>query len=418
MELNPRERQRYQVVKEYVMGKLSRKQAAVTMGVSKKTVSLLKARYLTDGKAGFHHGLSGTQPVNRTRRAVEQRIVECYQDNYAGFNFTHFYEQIEASGRLYQMSDGEYLSSRSVARILTRNQLVSPMAKRKRPKNNSHPVRPRRTRFGELVQLDASLHDWLSLGSERKMTLHVAIDDATSVVLAGYFCETETLRGYFQLAHQILTNYGIPGDFYTDRRTVFEYLSGKRKEAEHIQFKNACSTLGIDIIATSVPQAKGRVERSFRTHQDRLVSELRLAGIVTVPEANAYLAGYIQRHNQKYALAPVDSTQAFRLVGKNVDLNKVLAVVSPRKILNGNVISFKSRQYQPMRTNSTRLILPVDTPVETVETFDGQLLIRYDTIYYQAGYFADGTLTAHSPPATHPWKQSYGQKLGRNSGEK
>jgi hypothetical protein len=415
MELNQQEKRKYLVIKEYVDGKLSRKQAAVKLNVCAKTISILRSSYLTNGKSAFSHGLKTTVPVNRTRRVVERRIVDCYKGGYIGFNFTHFYEQIETSGLLYKMTDGEYISRRSVARILGRNNLVSPRAKRKRRKDNSHPVRLRRTSFGELVQLDASLHDWLSLGMQHKITLHLAIDDATSNVLAGYFCETETLHGYFQIAYQIFVGYGVPVDFYTDKRTVFEYRSGKRKEAEHIQFKNACNQLGIGIITTSVAQAKGRVERSFRTHQDRLVSELRLAGITTVWQANEYLVGYIRQHNIKYALAHTNSeTDVFRPLDESIEPNKLLSVISQRKILNGNIISFKSCQYLPIKSDGSQLILPVNTPVETIETLDGQLLIRHDSIYYQVQHFANGRLTAHSPPVAHPWKQTYGLKLSRS----
>src|SRR5680860_104264 len=414
MWLNQREQQKYLVIKEYVLGKLSRKQAATKLSVSKKTISILKANYLSRGKDSFSHRLKGVKPANRTRSVVERQIVGCYLDSYNGFNFTHFYEQIEDNGLLYKVTAGEYLSQRSVARILERNSITSPRANRKRRKDYNHPVRSRRTNFGELVQLDASLHDWLSLGPKHKLTLHLAIDDATSKILGGYFCETETLYGYFQLVSQIFTSYGIPVDFYTDRRTVFEFQSGKKKEAEHIQFKNACTQLGIGIITTSVPEAKGRVERSFRTHQDRLVSELRLTGITTIRGVNEYLDGYIKRHNNRYAIEQSkDSANAFKQLDKNISLNRILYVVSQRKVLNDNVVSFKKCQYFPIKGDGSPLLLPVNTPVEIVETLDGQLLIRCSDTYYQTQYFADGRLTAHPPSTTHPWKQTYGQKLSQ-----
>jgi hypothetical protein len=267
--------------------------------------------------------------------------------------------------------------------------------------------------------MDASFHDWLSLGPEHKINLHLAVDDATSHLLGGYLYPTETIIGYYQVLHQVLVEYGVPVDLYTDRRSVFKYNSKRAIESEHIQFKNACNALGIGIIPTSIAQAKGRVERSFRTHQDRLVSELRLAGITTINEANEYLAGYMKRHNTKYALdVPVDRRgepmSVFRPLGDQADLNRILAVVEQRKVLNGNLISFKGKQYYIVKDDSSRLLLPVNTPVETVKTLDGQLLIKYDDIYYKAIYFADGRLTAHTPPATHPWRRApYGRNLGR-----
>jgi hypothetical protein len=265
-----------------------------------------------------------------------------------------------------------------------------------------------------LVQLDASNHDWLSLGASNKINLHLAIDDATSQLLGGYFCRTETLVGYFTIFHQILTSYGIPGEFYTDRRTVFEYRAGLRKEAEHVQFKNACNSIGVGIITTSVAEAKGRVERSFRTHQDRLVSEFKSAGITTIAGANEYLIGYIKRHNERYALKIDNNTSSvFKPLENSVDVNKLLSVITPRKILNGNVVSFKGKQYYPIEDNGSRLLLPINTKIEIVETFNEKLLIKHNNIYYATQFFTDGRLTAHVPLSTHPWKQTYGQKLSQ-----
>jgi len=173
---------------------------------------------------------------------------------------------------------------------------------------------------------------------------------------------------------------------------------------------DACTQLGIGIITTSVPEAKGRVERSFRTHQDRLVSELRLTGIATIRGVNEYLDGYIKQHNKRYALKQLKgSPSVFRQLDKNININRILSVVSQRKVLNGNVVSFKKFQYFPIKDDDSTLILPVNTPVDIVETLDGQLLIRCNDSYYQTRCFAEGRLTAHTPSMTHPWKQTYKQ---------
>lgn len=405
MDLSQKEQQKYLVIKEYVSGKATRKQAAIRLSVSLKTVSVLKAGYIKDGKSYFCHKLKNSIPRNRVGINVEAAIVGCYKSSFKRFNFTHFYEYIADSGLLYELTHGEYLTPRTVARILERNGIISPQANKKRRKDNQHPTRPRRLSFGELVQLDASNHDWLSLGPSYKINLHLSIDDATRQLLGGYFCKTETLVGYFTVFHQILTNYGIPGDFYTDRRTVFEYMAGLRKEAEHIQFKNACKSLGVGIIPTSIAQAKGRVERSFRTHQDRLISELELAGITTIEGANEYLVHYVKRHNERYALK-IDGNipNGFKPLGEFADVNKILSIVTPRKILNGNVISFNGKQYYPIKENGSRLLLPVNLKVEVVEAFNGELLIKHNNVYYTAQYLTDGRLTAHPPPANHPWR--------------
>lgn len=403
--LNQKEQQKYLVIKEYVDSNLSRKQAAIRLGVSTKTISVLKAGYLLSGKNYFSHKLKNRTPQNRIGLDVELAILKYYKANYSGFNFKHFYEYTIDSGLLFELTHGEYISARTVFRILERNNITSPQANKRRRKNNQHLTRPRRLSFGELVQLDASNHDWLSLGVSHKINLHLAIDDSTSQLIGGYFCRTETLSGYYIVFRQILTRYGIPRQFYTDKRSVFEYRAGIIKENEHIQFKAACASLGTSIIATSVAQAKGRVERSFRTHQDRLVSELKLAKITTLAGANEYLLGYMKRHNERYALkVDENSPSAFRSLSDSIDVNKVLSIITPRKILNGNVISFKGKQYYPISNNNKRLLLPLNTQIEIVETLDSRLLIKHGNDYYGTRYFASGRLTAHLPPPTHPWR--------------
>src|SRR5659263_397664 len=133
------------------------------------------------------------------------------------------------------------------------------------PDEDAHPRRPRCKYFGEMLQMDASLHDWFG---KDKTQLHIAVDDSTGQIVGAYFDHQETLNGYYHLLYQILTTYGIPAMFFTDRRTVFEYKQIKNPATEDdtfTQFSYACSRLGIDIKTGSVPQAKGRVERYFQT---------------------------------------------------------------------------------------------------------------------------------------------------------
>jgi len=415
MELKPSERLKYSVIRDYVNGKIKRKQASVKLNLTPSTISVLKSGYLTEGKSFFKHKSAGSLPVNKVLPEVEDNVVQCYKTQFLGFNFTHFYDSIEESGKLYELTYGECLTPRTVARLLVRNGIVSPQANKKRVKDNNHPLRPRRLGFGELVQMDASIHDWLSIGHD--IALHLAIDDSDSSILAAHFMKTETLTGYFKIFHQILLDYGIPDTFYTDRRIVFDRSSmGKGKNnSKPTQFERACLDLGVEIVSTSVAQAKGRVERSFRTHQDRLINELKKAGIKTINEANVFLLDYIRRHNEKFALRPSTDHQelSFRPSPSNTDLNRILSIRKLHKVLNGNIISFGNKQYYLTKDNGERLILPVDTPIEIIKAFDETLLAHYNNRYFQLEFFTDGRCSAHKPPDSHPWKQNYGQKLSR-----
>jgi transposase InsO family protein len=259
--------------------------------------------------------------------------------------------------------------------------------------------------------MDGSTHPWLSQQTKLKSTLHLAIDDATSMLLGGFFAAQETLTGYYQTVRQLITRYGVPEAFYTDRRSIFEYQSGKSKENSRIQFARACRHLGIEIITTSVPQAKGRVERSFATLQSRLLNELHYYGIGSLPEANQYLQNYIAAHNAKFAISPQQLPSAFAALPKSCDLNKILSIVEPRTVLSGHTISYGNAQYLPQKANGQAILLKPNTKVQTVKTLDNQLLLQYGGKYYSLQLVANGKSTSHTPPPTHPWKQGYGKSL-------
>jgi hypothetical protein len=162
---------------------------------------------------------------------------------------------------------------------------------------DAHPRHPRCAYFGELIQMDASVHHWFG---RNKTQLHIAVDDATGAIVGAYFDTQETLNAYYHILYQILTKYGIPYMFLTDRRTVFEYKQKKSPSVEEdtfTQFGYSCKQLGIHIKTSSIPQSKGRVERMFQTLQSRLPIELRLAGISSIEQANEFLNSYIKKFN-------------------------------------------------------------------------------------------------------------------------
>ncbi|MDR1033286.1 MAG: hypothetical protein LBL41_00715 [Bifidobacteriaceae bacterium] len=185
---------------------------------------------------------------------------------------------------------------------------------------------------------------------------------------------------------------------------LYIYNSRKKDIGAKVQFKRACNELGTDIITTSVAQAKGRVERSFSTHQDRLIAELRLHNIKSIDEANVYLEQYVDYHNKRFAICSSDDTSSFMPVPCDVNLNYVLSLQYTRKILNGNIVSYKNNQYMPMKDYNTPLLLRLRTSVIMVETFDNKLLIKHNNKYYKTKLFRHGKATAHTPPKTHPWK--------------
>lgn len=289
------------VIKKTTSGQLTTKAAAARLGCTRQYVNKLKSKYKAEGKAAFVHGNTGKERRWKTGSAVESAVVILYSGKYSGFNFRHFCEKLNEDEAIA-------LGYKAVRRILCEAGFRSPKAHKSRRRPNEHPSRPRKDNFGEMLQTDASLHPWFGEGLP-KATLHGAIDDATGTVMGLFFDKEETLFGYYEMAHQIFVKYGIPSCFYSDNRTVFEYrkLSEKDKTVDrdvHVNFKRMCMQMGIELITTSVPEAKGRIERLWGTLQSRLMSELRLRGIATIDAANAFLPAFTADYNKRFASKP------------------------------------------------------------------------------------------------------------------
>jgi hypothetical protein len=295
--------------------------------------------------------------------------------------------------------------------------------------DETHPRRPRCAYFGEMLQMDASVHLWFG---DSKSQLHVAIDDATGSIVGAYFDHQETLHGYYQVFLQILSTHGIPYMFYTDRRTVFEYKQKKSPSIEEdtfTQFSYACHQLGVEIKATSVPQAKGRVERLFQTLQSRLTIELRLKGITTLNQANEFLNSYIKKFNDKFAI-PLDNIKSvFEEQPSTEIIDHTLAVISTRKIDNGHSIQYKNNYYKLVDDYDSPVYFYKGTPVTVISTLSGKLLTCvHEKLYtlvlipehervsrnfdFQSTQVASTTKKKirTMPDNSHPWKESIFKK--------
>ncbi len=193
----------------------------------------------------------------------------------------------------------------------------------------------------------------------------------------------ETLNGYYHVFYQILTNYGIPYKFLTDNRTVFNYMSlnpDKRTSDKDVltQYGYACKQLGIELETTSVSQAKGLIERTNGTFQWRLVNKLKFNGITTIEEANKYLTEvFVPKFNSKFAMDYKKFSSVFENPPSTEKINYTLAVLTLRKIDNGNAIKFKNKYYQPYLNNELKCFLP-KTECLVINAFNGDLLVSID----------------------------------------
>ena len=288
---------------------------------------------------------------------------------------------------------------------------------------DSHPRQEKPKYFGEIIEMDGSIHNWFG---NFKCCLHLAIDLSSGNIVAGYFDVQETLRGYYTIYKQILENYGIPVCFKTDNRTVFNYesLSKKNRTSDKdvlTQFGYACKILGTDLKTTSVSQAKGTIERANGTFQGRLVQELRLEGITNINDANDYLIKqFIPNFNKRFALNYKKLPNAFEAPPNKNKINYTLAILSTRKIDNGNSIKFKNKYYQPVDSNSNLKCFIKGTECLVIEAFDGTLLVTIDDNIYALKELKTHKLISEEldeivndipkekriyiPPMSHPWK--------------
>ncbi len=244
--------------------------------------------------------------------------------------------------------------------------------------------------------------------------LHLAIDDASGQIIGGYFDTQETLKGYYHVFHQILKKHGVPATFLTDRRTVFIYESKESKRLEEdtfTQFGFACHQLGVEFRTSSVPQAKGRIERL----NERLPVDLDRLGITTLKEANRYLSTWISNFNKKFGLSVRDSV--FEKAPK-AKLNLLLARVSNRVVDNGHHVRYLNRFYLPT-SGSNDLFFTRKTKVLVIEAFNGNIYLNIADKVYTARKLLEHTLVSNEfddvvenkkerrkyiPPQSHPWK--------------
>ena len=287
---------------------------------------------------------------------------------------------------------------------------------------DSHPRGEKPKYFGELIEQDGSIHEWFG---GFKTCLHLAIDKATSTIVGAYFDKQETLNGYYNVFHQILINYGIPYKFLTDNRTVFNYMSlnpDKRTSDKDVltQYGYACKQLGVELETTSVSQAKGLIERTNGTFQGRLVSELRLNNITTIDKANKYLIDvFVPYFNNRFALDYKKFESVFEQAPVEEKINYTLAVLTPRKIDNGNSIKYQNKYYQPYLNNQLKCFMPkIDCLV--IKAFNGDLLVTIDEQILELKELSrnerfskefDEVIEVkekkkYIPPMTHPWKLS------------
>ena len=363
--LNQKEQARISVLNSVLEYQVPVTQAAEVLGVSPRHARRMLAAYREHGAAALAHGNRGRRPHNAIPSAEADAVVELATHRYQGANHTHLTE-------LLKEREDIDLSRPTVRRILTKAGIGSPRSRRS-PQHRFR--RQRMPQAGILVQLDGSHHAWLE-DRGPKFTLLLAVDDATSAVVNAVFCISENTAGYFTLLEGLIERWGIPLAVYSDRHAVFKHNARQPETAaEATQFTRSLQELGIRQIFARSPQAKGRVERAAGTFQDRLVTELRLAGARTIDQATTVLRDFLPRYNARFAVQPEHPEPAYRSADPDLRLSEILCFKDTRKVARDNTVKYNWRVLQ-LLPDAERTSY-ADLRVEVLERPDGELSVQY-----------------------------------------
>lgn len=443
--LRMKEQNKYKIIKELVDHNGNKNRAKEKLGLTIRQINRLIKIYKEKGKSGFVHGNRSKKPAKSLDKTISDNIILLYRNKYQGFNFKHFQEYLESDENIkvsytyvYTTLMNAGITSPRVRRATKRRLAKEKLEKEKKLENkseeeieiivnhevaleDSHPRGEKPKYFGEITEMDGSTHLWFG---DKKCCLHLAADKTTNTIVGAYFDWQETLNGYYNVFKQILENYGIPAKFKTDNRTVFYYHilnENKRTSDKDVltQFGYACKQLGVDLETTSVSQAKGLIERDNGTFQDRLVSELRLNNITTIEEANTYLQEiFVPKFNAKFALDYKKFKSVYETSPSSEQINYTLAVLTPRKIDNGNAIKYYNNYYQAYE-NGILKCFRAKTECLVIKAFDGELFVTIDEKIYElrklethekyskdfdTKEIEEKKKTKYVPPMSHPWK--------------
>jgi hypothetical protein len=362
MTMTAREQERARVLWRIGNGELTVADGAALLGLSERQVWRLRRAVALAGPVGLVHGNRGRPSPRRTPADIRAAIL-AVRAGYGPVNDCHFAE-------LLAEREGIGIGRETLRSILRAAGVASPR-RRRPPAYRSR--RPRLPAEGALLQLDGSRHDWLE-DRGPWLTLVGAIDDATGLVVGAVFRDQEDSAGYLEVLAQVVARHGLPVAIYRDGHSAFEVTSPRRSgEPELTQVGRALVELGIASIPAGSPQAKGRIERLWGTFQDRLRVELRLAGVVDRAGACAFLPGFIERHNARFAVPPAEPEPVWRAVPADIDLGRVLVFKYRRRVARDHTVRVGSRVLQLAR-RATGAANYAGKLVEVHEGLDGSLV--------------------------------------------
>ena len=331
------------------------------------------------------HGLTG-KPSNNSPSPREIEFIRNFKNKYPVISISQFqdiyHEDVIWSPKMTKIVKEYNLKVRSYSffeNLYHKEGWKSPVKhKRFNKEYEKHPLRDPSPKRGILIMIDGTPHDWFQNGT--KYSLHLAIDDATGEILAGWFMPTECLEGYVHMLEILVTKHGIPENIYCDRHTILI----NPKNGELTNFGHMCEDLGINIIAANSAQAKGKVEKWNNTIQNRLLNDITRYNIKSVDELNIFFNDYYSNYlNQKYAYEPKEEDSAFVPLD-NIDLSNILCIRDKRTMLSGNVISWKNNYYQILDKDDSVKHIFKGTEVEVYQNVLTKIVkVKYYNNFYE-----------------------------------
>ena len=423
--MSVKEIDKLKIIHEVLQKRLKQRQAARQLRISTRQVKRLCRRVRREGTRGLIHRLRGLPSNHQLKAGLLDEALDKVKTLYEDFGPTLANEKLK---KLHEI----VLSDSRLRRGMIQAHLWTPH----KHKVKHRVWRERRSCVGELEQLDGSDHPWFE-GRGPRCVLLIFIDDATSRILFGVFIPVEDTLNLLAAAKAYLLLHGRPLAFYVDKDSIYKINRQAtieeqlRDEQPLTQFTRAMKELDIKVIAAHSPQAKGRVERGFQTHQDRLVKELRLAGISTIEAANRFLQEvYIPDHNARCAVEPANHTNAHRPLLASHRLHEILSIRTERVVANDFTLRFHNQFFQITAKQPLR-VRPKDTILVEVR-LDGSTHLRFKDCYlnfkliakrHYKPFYADKKplvvavkTRTYRPPPSHPWKvASYARMLAQKS---
>jgi len=418
--MSSKELERVRITEKLMTKQITEKEASRDLRISIRQVRRLKHKYAHQGASGLIHQGRGKQSNRKMREEEKIRITELVKAHYDDFGPTFALEQLT--------KHHEVTCGHETLRLLMIDAGIWKPHKIKT--KEIHQMRHRRSRLGELIQVDGSPHAWFENRGEM-CSLLVYIDDATGRLMHLEFVASESTQSYFKATEKYLIKHGKPLAFYLDKHGVFRVNTTHKGSAEvsdsaaRTQFGFAMDTLNIELIYANTPQAKGRVERVNKTLQDRLVKELRLRNLSTMSEANLYLEEFMLTFNTRFTVIPKDATDAHRPLTKHESLTDIFVIRHERKISKNLEVHFQTQVFQIISQSPSYRLQGATVTVTEDQEGKIKLICKNKELQYHAfvnttpSTIIDSKLinstvdilvkkerktSSWKPPASHPWR--------------